>query len=165
MHAADAVHGDLGIIQEDDLILCLSKSGNTAEIKVLIPLLKQAKNKLACIVGNTDSYLAQQSDFVLNATVETEACPNNLAPTTSTSAQLALGDALAISLVTCRDFTSKDFARFHPGGSLGKKLYLKVQDLSIYNEKPFVVSNADIRTIILEITKKRLGMVAVLKEN
>lgn len=165
MHAADAVHGDLGIIQEDDLILCLSKSGNTAEIKVLIPLLKQAKNKLACIVGNVDSYLAQQSDFVLNSTVDIEACPNNLAPTTSTSAQLALGDALAISLVTCRDFTSKDFAKFHPGGSLGKKLYLKVQDLSVYNEKPFVNSNSDIRTIILEITKKRLGMVAVLDEN
>lgn len=165
MHAADAIHGDLGIIQKDDLVICLSKSGNTAEIKVLIPLLKQADNKLACIVGDMQSYLAQQSDYKIDVTIETEACPHNLAPTTSTTAQLAMGDALAVALLECRAFTSADFAKYHPGGSLGKRLYLKVQDLSVLNEKPKVHPDASIRDVILEITKKRLGVVAVTIEN
>lgn len=163
MHAADAVHGDLGIIQRDDLIICLSKSGNTAEIKVLIPLLKHGGNLLASIVGDTQSYLAQQSDFVLSATITEEACPNNLAPTTSTTAQLVLGDALAVALVECRSFSKEDFAKFHPGGALGKKLYLKVSDLSVMNEKPQIGLDANIRKVILEITKKRLGVVAVVE--
>ncbi|MRX46453.1 KpsF/GutQ family sugar-phosphate isomerase [Pedobacter puniceum] len=165
MHAADAIHGDLGIIQKDDLVICLSKSGNTAEIKVLIPLLKQADNKLACIVGDMQSYLAQQSDYKIDVTIETEACPHNLAPTTSTTAQLAMGDALAVALLECRAFTSADFAKYHPGGSLGKRLYLKVQDLAVLNEKPEVHPDASIRDVILEITKKRLGVVAVTIEN
>ncbi|WP_026904849.1 KpsF/GutQ family sugar-phosphate isomerase [Pedobacter glucosidilyticus] len=165
MHAADAIHGDLGIIQKDDLVICLSKSGHTAEIKVLIPLLKQADTKLACIVGDINSYLAQQSDYILDVTIETEACPHNLAPTTSTTAQLAMGDALAVALLECRAFTSADFAKYHPGGSLGKRLYLKVQDLSSLNEKPEVHPDASIRDVILEITKKRLGVVAVTLEN
>jgi arabinose-5-phosphate isomerase len=162
MHAADAVHGDLGIIQKDDLVLCLSKSGNTAEIKVLIPLLKQGQNLLACIVGEKNSYLAQQSNFILDATIEVEACPNNLAPTTSTTAQLVLGDALAVCLVECREFSKDDFAKFHPGGALGKRLYLKVGDLSDLNEKPQIGLDANIREVILEITKKRLGVVAIV---
>ncbi|TKB97719.1 KpsF/GutQ family sugar-phosphate isomerase [Pedobacter cryophilus] len=165
MHAADAVHGDLGIIQKDDLVLCLSKSGNTAEIKVLIPLLKQGQNLLACIVGEKNSYLAQQSNFILDATIEVEACPNNLAPTTSTTAQLVLGDALAVCLVECREFSKEDFAKFHPGGALGKKLYLKVGDLSDLNEKPQIGLDANIREVILEITKKRLGVVAIIDKN
>ncbi len=163
MHAADAVHGDLGIIQKDDLVLCLSKSGNTAEIKVLIPLLKQGNNPLACIVGEKDSYLAQQSDYVLDASIDKEACPNNLAPTTSTTTQLVLGDALAICLVECRAFSKEDFAKYHPGGALGKKLYLKVADLSRLNEKPEISINASIKDAILEITKKRLGVVAIVE--
>ncbi len=165
MHAADAIHGDLGIIQTNDLVLCLSKSGNTAEIKVLIPLLKQGPNLLACIVGDINSYLAHQSDFVLDATIAIEACPNNLAPTTSTTAQLVLGDALAVCLVECREFTPKDFAKYHPGGALGKKLYLKVSDLSLLNEKPQIDLNASIKDVILEITNKRLGVVAIVENN
>lgn len=164
MHAADAVHGDLGIIQKDDLVLCLSKSGNTAEIKVLIPLLKQGHNPLACIVGEKESYLAQQSDFVLDASISKEACPNNLAPTTSTTAQLVLGDALAVCLLECRHFSKEDFAKYHPGGSLGKKLYLKVSDLSQFNEKPQIGIGASIKEAILEITKKRLGVVAIVEK-
>ncbi|OAQ40844.1 D-arabinose 5-phosphate isomerase [Pedobacter psychrophilus] len=162
MHAADAIHGDLGIIQKDDLVLCLSKSGNTSEIKVLIPLLKQGNNKLACFVGDTQSFLAQQSDFVIDATIETEACPHNLAPTTSTTAQMVLGDALAICLLECRSFTKDDFAKYHPGGALGKKLYLKVSDLCAQNEKPEIEITANVKEAILEITKKRLGVVAVI---
>ncbi len=163
MHAADAIHGDLGIIQKDDLVLCLSKSGNTAEIKVLIPLLKQGNNPLACIVGETKSYLADQSDYVLDSSIEKEACPNNLAPTTSTTTQLVLGDALAVCLVECRSFTKDDFAKYHPGGALGKKLYLKVCDLSNQNEKPAIAIDATIKDAILEITKKRLGVVAIVE--
>lgn len=145
MHAADAIHGDLGIIQKDDLVLCLSKSGNTSEIKVLIPLLKQGNNKLACFVGNTQSFLAKQADFVIDASVDTEACPHNLAPTTSTTAQLVLGDALAICLLECRSFTKEDFAKYHPGGALGKKLYLKVSDLCNQNEKPVIGIDANVQ--------------------
>jgi len=161
MHAADAIHGDLGIIQKEDFIICLSKSGNTPEIKVLVPLLKIAGNKLAAMTGNINSYLALQADFILDTTVEKEACPHNLAPTTSTTAQLAMGDALAICLLECRDFTSRDFARYHPGGALGKRLYLKVGDLSSHNEKPNVNISAPIKEVLIEITKNRLGAVAV----
>lgn len=162
MHAADAIHGDLGMIQENDIIICISKSGNTPEIKVLIPLLKQSGNLLIAIVGNTESYLAKQADYVLDTTVEVEACPNNLAPTTSTTAQLAMGDALAVCLLECREFTSKDFAKYHPGGALGKKLYLKVGDLSMQNEKPSVQISDKLPGIILEISSKRLGMTCVM---
>jgi arabinose-5-phosphate isomerase len=162
MHAADAIHGDLGTIQKDDVVICISKSGNTPEIKVLVPLLKNFGNKLVALVGNIDSYLAKQADFVLNCTVSQEACPNNLAPTSSTTAQLVMGDALSICLLECRGFTSEDFARYHPGGSLGKRLYLKVADLIVNNEVPKVSMNAGVREIIMEISSKRLGATAVL---
>lgn len=164
MHAADAIHGDLGIIQNEDLIIAISKSGTTPEIKVLVPFLKQTGNTLVALVGNINSYLAEQADYVLDTTVEKEACPNNLAPTSSTTAQLAMGDALAVCLQECRDFSDQDFAKYHPGGALGKKLYLKVADLSDQNEKPKILSNATIREIILTITQNRLGAVAVLQE-
>ena len=136
MHAADAIHGDLGTLQQDDIVICISKSGNTPEIKVLAPLLKIGGNKLIALVGNIDSYLAKQADYILNSTVDKEACPFNLAPTSSTTAQLAMGDALAVCLLDYRGFSSKDFAKYHPGGTLGKKLYLKVSDISSYNQKP-----------------------------
>lgn len=165
MHAADAIHGDLGIIQGDDLIIVISKSGNTPEIKVLIPFLKQTKNKLVAIVGNLNSFLAQQADFILDTTVEREACPNNLAPTTSTTAQLAMGDALAVCLQTLRHFTDRDFAKYHPGGALGKQLYLKVKDVLSINGKPEVRSNASIRDVIISITKFRLGATVVTDNN
>ncbi|TAF44222.1 MAG: KpsF/GutQ family sugar-phosphate isomerase [Sphingobacteriales bacterium] len=165
MHAGEAIHGDLGMIQADDLIICLSKSGNTAEIKVLIPLLKRGKNKIACFVGDVNSYLAKQSDFVIDTFVASEACPHNLAPTTSTTAQMAMGDALAICLVECRAFSGVDFAKYHPGGTLGKKMYLKVSDLVIFNQKPVVNSTCKIHDVILEISKKRLGIVAVINDN
>ncbi|MCK4569409.1 MAG: KpsF/GutQ family sugar-phosphate isomerase [Bacteroidales bacterium] len=164
MHAADAVHGDLGIIREDDIIICLSKSGETPEIKVLVPLLKNGKNTLIAMVGNINSYLAKQADLVLDTTVEKEACPNNLVPTASTTAQLVMGDALAMALLSCHGFTSKDFARFHPGGSLGKRMYLKVSDLYKSNEKPFVDPADNVKTVIMEISSKRLGAAAVLEE-
>lgn len=165
MHAADAIHGDLGMIQKNDLIICISKSGNTPEIKVLTPLLKQGGNKLVGIVGDMNSYLAKQSDWVLDTTVRQEACPLNLAPTTSTTAQLAMGDALAVCLLECRGFSSEDFAKYHPGGSLGKRLYLKVGDLAAQNEKPVVMSSASLKDVIIEITKNRLGAVAVVDED
>ncbi len=165
MHAADAVHGDLGTIRDDDTILCISKSGETPEIRVLIPLLRSRNNILVAMVGNTDSYLAKQSDHVLDTTVEREACPNNLAPTASTTAQLVMGDALAMALLSCRGFTAEDFARFHPGGSLGKRMYLKVADVFVRNEKPQVNPDADIKTVIMEISSKRLGAAAVVEGN
>ncbi len=164
MHAADAIHGDLGMIQRNDLVICISKSGNTPEIKVLVPLLKQSDNKLVALVGDTNSYLAKQAHWVLDTSVEVEACPNNLAPTTSTTAQLAMGDALAVCLLECREFTKEDFAKYHPGGSLGKRLYLKVGDLASQNEKPEVSSNASVKDVIIEITKNRLGAVAVVDD-
>lgn len=164
MHAADAIHGDLGMLQADDLVIAISKSGNTPEIKVLVPLLKQAESKLVALVGDTQSYLAVQADYVLNTHVEKEACPLNLAPTTSTTAQLAMGDALAVALLECREFTDQDFARYHPGGSLGKRLYLKVGDLSAQNEKPFVSATTPVKDVILEITKNRLGAAAVMED-
>lgn len=162
MHAADAIHGDLGIIQNDDVIICISKSGNTPEIKALIPLIKNTGNPLIAIVGNMDSFLAKQADIVLNTTVESEADPNNLAPTTSTTAQLVMGDALAVALLECRKFTATDFAKYHPGGSLGKQLYLRVEDLYKQNEKPSVTPDTGIKNIILEMTSKRLGCTAVI---
>ncbi|HUH18813.1 KpsF/GutQ family sugar-phosphate isomerase [Albibacterium sp.] len=165
MHAADAIHGDLGMLQSDDLVIAMSKSGNSPEIKVIIPLLKQSGNKLIAMVGDLNSYLAKQADFILNTAIEKEACPLNLAPTTSTTAQLAMGDALAISLLECRSFSNTDFARYHPGGSLGKQLYLKVGDLASQNEKPSVLINDSIKKVIVEITKNRLGAAAVLENN
>lgn len=163
MHAADAIHGDLGIIRNEDVILALSKSGETPEIKVLVPLIKSRGNKLIAVVSNADSYLALQADFVLDTFVKTEACPNNLAPTSSTTAQLVMGDALAVALLECRGFTAEDFARFHPGGALGKKLYLRVEDLYVRNEKPAVKPDAELRDVIVEISAKRLGAAAVVE--
>jgi arabinose-5-phosphate isomerase len=165
MHAADAIHGDLGTIQENDTVICISKSGNTPEIKVLVPLIKAIDNKLIAITGNRDSFLGQQADFVLNAYVEKEACPNNLAPTTSTTAQLVIGDALAMCLLDLRGFSSKDFAKFHPGGSLGKKLYLRVSNLTSLNEKPQVSPDTDVKKVIVEISEKMLGVTAVVENN
>ena len=165
MHAADAIHGDLGLILKNDVVICISKSGNTPEIKVLVPLIKRAKNKLIAITGNKDSFLGQQADFILNAYVEKEACPNNLAPTTSTTAQLVIGDALAVCLLELRGFSSTDFAKYHPGGALGKKLYLRVQDISSVNQKPKVNPTTNIKDIIIEITEKMLGVTAVVANN
>ena len=165
MHAADAIHGDLGNVQEDDIVICISKSGNTPEIKVLVPLVKSFNNKLIAITGNTESVLGKQADFILNTYVETEACPNNLAPTSSTTAQMAMGDALAVCLLKQRGFTSNDFAKYHPGGSLGKKLYLRVADVYVNNEKPQVNTTQLLAGVILEISSKRLGITAVLEND
>lgn len=162
MHAADAIHGDLGMVQRDDIVICISKSGNTPEIKVLVPLLKRTGAKLVGLVSNTDSYLAVQSDHILNATIGAEACPNNLAPTTSTTAHLAMGDALAVCLLELRDFSSEDFARYHPGGALGKQLYLKVDDIYANNELPTVHTDNSLKEVIIEISTKRLGAAAVV---
>ncbi|HET7360440.1 MAG TPA: KpsF/GutQ family sugar-phosphate isomerase [Salinimicrobium sp.] len=164
MHAADAIHGDLGTISKEDVVVCISKSGNTPEIKVLVPLIKNFGNTLIAITGKTDSFLGQKADFVLNSFVEKEACPNNLAPTTSTTAQLVLGDALAVCLLDLRGFSSKDFAKFHPGGALGKKLYLRVNDITAQNQKPAVGINSPIREVIMEISEKMLGVAAVLED-
>jgi arabinose-5-phosphate isomerase len=165
LHAADAVHGDLGIIQKNDIIICISKSGNTPEIKVLTPLLKSAGNKLIAMVGNRESYLAKHADYIINCSVEKEACPHNLAPTSSTTAQLAMGDALAVCLLECRDFKSEDFAKFHPGGSLGKRLYLKAGDIAAQNQKPRVKAAETIRNVIIEISSKRIGATVVLDDD
>ena len=161
LHAADAIHGDLGMVRPDDVVICISKSGNTPEIKVLVPLIKNFGNKLIAIVGNNESFLAHEADIVLDTTVEHEACPNNLAPTSSTTAQLVMGDALAVALIECRNFSARDFARFHPGGALGKQLYLRVSDLYIQNERPAVPPTASIDETILEMTSKRLGCTVV----
>jgi len=165
MHAADAIHGDLGIIQQNDVIIAISKSGNTPEIKALAPLLKQFGNILVAIVGNIESVLAKSANYVLNTTIQKEACPNNLAPTTSTTAQLLIGDALAVALLSCRNFTSADFSKYHPGGALGKRLYLTAKDIAEQNEKPGVEINDSIKTVIVEISKKRLGATVVLDNN
>ena len=162
MHAADAIHGDLGMILEDDIVICISKSGSTPEIKVLVPLLKKLGSKLVALVSNPKSYLAEQADFVLNASIGEEACPHNLAPTTSTTAHMALGDALAVCLLEARGFTSEDFAKYHPGGSLGKQLYLRVGDVLGGNEIPVVTENAGLAEVILEISGKRLGATSVI---
>jgi len=166
MHAADAIHGDLGMIQQNDVVLIISKSGDSPEIKVLVSLIKNFGNTVIGMVGNTKSYLALQSNIVLNTTVEQEACPNNLAPTTSTTVQMVMGDALAVCLMELKGFNSEDFAKFHPGGMLGKKLYLRVNDLSSQNEKPAVFADATLKEVIMEMTKKRLGTAVVIsKEN
>lgn len=162
LHAADAIHGDLGMVQQDDVVMVISKSGESPEIKVLVPLVRHFGNTLIAMVGNIDSYLARQSDIILNTTVSQEACPNNLAPTSSTTAQLVMGDALAVVLMEVKGFDSEDFARFHPGGTLGKKLYLHVSDLYKNNEQPKVSANATLKEVILEISKKRLGTTAVV---
>ena len=163
MHAGDAIHGDLGTIQEDDVVICISKSGGTPEIKMLVPLIKRGNNVLIGLTGNVESFLAQQADFVLNTYVEKEACPNNLAPTTSTSAQLVMGDALAICLLELKGFSSKDFAKYHPGGTLGKRLYLTVDDIVQTNMKPQVGLDTDVRKVIVEISEKMLGVSAVIE--
>ncbi len=165
MHAADAIHGDLGMIQADDMVMVISKSGDSPEIKVLAPLVKNFGNTLIGMVGNTKSFLAQHSDIVLNTTVDQEACPNNLAPTSSTTAQMVMGDALAVCLMELKGFNTNDFAKFHPGGMLGKKLYLRVQELSGQNEKPKVLPTATIKEVIVEMTHKRLGAAVVVNES
>lgn len=165
MHAADAIHGDLGIVQTNDVVVCISKSGNTPEIKVLVPLIKNFENKLIAITSNRDSFLGQAADFILHAAIKEEACPNGLAPTTSTTAQLVLGDALAVSLLELKGFTDKDFARYHPGGALGKKLYLRVQDIIEKNNKPEVHSDTSLREVIVNISENMLGMTVVTENN
>ena len=165
MHAADAIHGDLGVIRDEDIVIIISKSGETPEIKVLTPLIKVRGNKLIAIVGNTNSFLAANADYILDTTVPHEACPNNLAPTASTTAQLVMGDALAMALLKCRGFSSQDFAKFHPGGALGKRLYLRVGDLCIKNAKPMVAEDDAMTKVILEITEKILGATAVMRND
>jgi arabinose-5-phosphate isomerase len=165
MHAADAVHGDLGMIQQNDIVMCISKSGNTPEIKLLAPLLKRSGNLLIGMLGKVDSDLARNADLILNTTVEKEACPHNLAPTTSTTAQLAMGDALAICLLEARSFNSEDFAKYHPGGSLGKRLYLKAGDIALKNQKPIIAPSASVKDVIIEISKNRLGAVVVIDDD
>ena len=163
MHAADAIHGDLGNVQKNDIVICLSKSGNTPEIKVLVPLIRNYGNKIIAITGNVDSFLGKNADFPLNTFVEKEACPNNLAPTTSTTAQLVMGDALAVCLQDLRGFSKKDFAKYHPGGALGKRLYLRVSDLIENNQIPKVNVSDSIAKVIVEISERRLGVTAVLE--
>lgn len=165
MHAADAIHGDLGMIQKEDVVIIVSKSGTSPEIKVLLPMIKNFSDKLIAIVGNTESVLATQADIVLNTTVSQEACPNNLAPTSSTTAQMVMGDAIAVALMELKGFSSEDFAKFHPGGTLGKRLYLRVQDFFIHNEQPKVTAEAPLKKVIMEMTSKRLGATAVVDGN
>ena len=165
MHAADAIHGDLGMVQTEDTVIIISKSGNSPEIKVLIPLIRNFGNTIIAICGNRDSYMATHADILLDTTVSREACPHNLAPTTSTTAQMVMGDVLAVCLIQMKGFTEQDFARFHPGGALGKRLYLRVEDLCKMNEKPQVLPVSNLRQVILEISGKRLGATAVVEEN
>ena len=165
MHAADAIHGDLGMIQKNDVVLVISKSGDSDEIKVLVPLIRNFGNTIIGMVGNTQSFLAKNADVYLNTTVSQEACPNNLAPTSSTTAQMVMGDALAIALMQIKGFDGSDFAKFHPGGNLGKRLYLRVNDVYKLNEKPSVKSDASFKKVILEITRGRLGATVVLDES
>ncbi|APQ18334.1 KpsF/GutQ family sugar-phosphate isomerase [Maribacter hydrothermalis] len=162
MHAGDAIHGDLGTVQDNDVVICISNSGNTPEIKMLVPLIKRGTNKLIAMTGNMESFLAKQADFILNTFVKKEACPNGLAPTTSTTAQLVVGDALAIVLLEIKGFSSSDFAKYHPGGSLGKRLYLRVADLVSKNQVPQVQKDEEVKKVIVEISKKMLGVTAVL---
>jgi arabinose-5-phosphate isomerase len=164
MHAADAIHGDLGIVREGDIVVILSKSGETPEIKMLVPLIKLRGNKIVAIVGNRQSYLAAQADFVLDVTVDEEAIPGSLAPTSSTTAQLVMGDALALILMKCRGFSTADFAKFHPGGALGKQLYLRVKDLYVNNERPEVGPDDSLTRVIIEMTHKRLGATVVMQD-
>ena len=164
LHAADAIHGDIGMVQQHDVVMIISKSGDSPEIKVLIPLIKNFKNTIIAMCGNMQSYLAKCADIILNTTVSEEACPNNLAPTSSTTAQIVMGDALAICLMEMKGFGTEDFAKFHPGGTLGKKLYLRVGDLFVNNEKPSVKSDSLLKDVIIEITKKRLGATVILDD-
>ena len=165
LHAADAIHGDIGMVQQQDVVMIISKSGDSPEIKVLVPLIKNFKNPIIAMSGNVHSYLAKCADIFLNTTVPEEACPNNLAPTSSTTAQMVMGDALAICLMEIKGFDTDDFAKLHPGGTLGKKLYLRVADLFINNEKPSVKSESTLKEVILEITKKRLGATVITDDN
>jgi len=165
LHASEAIHGDLGMVQPDDVVICISKSGNSPEIKVLVPLLKRFGNTLIAITGNKTSFLGKESDLVLDTYVENEACPNNLAPTNSTTAQLVMGDALAVCLMELRNFTAEDFAKYHPGGALGKKLLLRVSDMLDERNKPVVSPDDNIKTVIMEISEKRLGVTAVIENN
>jgi len=165
MHTTDAIHGDIGMVQQGDVVIIISKSGDTPEIKVLVPLIKNLGNKLIAMTGNIRSFLALHADIILNTTVAEEACPNNLAPTTSTTAQMVMGDALAICLMELRGFTADEFAKFHPGGMLGKKRYLRVADIYTVNEKPQVNEDAELKEVIIEITKKRLGATVVMDKN
>jgi arabinose-5-phosphate isomerase len=165
LHASEAIHGDLGVLQKEDVVICISKSGNSPEIKVLVPLLKRFGNKLIAITGNPTSFLGNESDFVLNTFVESESCPNNLAPTNSTTAQLVMGDAIAVCLMEMRNFTSEDFANYHPGGALGKKLLLRVRDMLDTTHRPMVSSDSSIKDVIVEISEKRLGVTAVIENN
>jgi arabinose-5-phosphate isomerase len=164
MHAADAIHGDLGMVQQDDVVMLISKSGESPEIKVLVPLIKNFGNTLIGMVGNTESFLAKQASIVLNTTVSQEACPNNLAPTSSTTAQMVMGDALAVALMELNGFTGKDFAKYHPGGNLGKRMYLRVQDLYVHNAQPKVLLSSTLKEVIVQITEKRLGVTVVVNE-
>ena len=165
MHAADAIHGDLGVVQKDDIVLILSKSGESPEIKALVPYIKNFGNKLIAVVGNTSSYLANEANYILNTTVSLEACPNNLAPTSSTTAQLVMGDVIAVCLMELKGFTSADFGKYHPGGNLGKRLFLKVADLTNKELKPTVTPHTPLKNVIIEITKKRLGVTVVIDDN
>ncbi len=165
LHAADAIHGDLGNIQEGDVVICISKSGNTPEVKALVPFIKEMGNKVIALTGNSESFLAKEADYSLDVSVEKEACPNNLAPTSSTTAQLVMGDAIAVSLLACKDFSDKDFARFHPGGTLGKRLYLKLSDIISEENNPKVDEYATVNEVIIEISKKRVGATAVIVNN
>jgi arabinose-5-phosphate isomerase len=164
LHAADAIHGDIGMVQQNDIVMIISKSGESPEIKVLVPLIKNFKNTIIAMCGNMQSYLVKCADIILNTTVTEEACPNNLAPTSSTTAQMVMGDAIAICLMEIKGFSTEDFAKFHPGGTLGKKLYLRVSDLIINNEKPAVKENSPLKDVIIEITKKRLGATVILDD-
>ena len=165
LHASEAIHGDLGMIQEGDGVICISKSGNSPEIKVLVPLLKRFGNKLIAITGNTSSFLGKEAHYTLNTFVETESCPNNLAPTNSTTAQLVMGDAIAVCLMEMKAFSAEDFAIYHPGGALGKKLLLRVKDMLDFTRKPSVTSNSSVKNVIVEISEKRLGVTAVLEND
>ena len=165
LHASEAIHGDLGMVQPDDIVICISKSGNSPEIKVLVPILKHFGNSLIAITGNTTSFLAKGADFILDTTVESESCPNNLAPTNSTTAQLVMGDALAVCLMELREFKAQDFAKYHPGGALGKKLLLRVGDMLDQSHKPEVTPDTNIKKVIFEISEKRLGVTAVIENN
>jgi arabinose-5-phosphate isomerase len=165
LHASEAIHGDLGMVQPDDVVICISKSGNSPEIKVLVPILKHFGNSLIAITGNTTSFLAKGADFILDTTVDSESCPNNLAPTNSTTAQLVMGDALAVCLMELREFKAQDFAKYHPGGALGKKLLLRVGDMLDQSHKPEVAPDTNIKKVIFEISEKRLGVTAVIENN
>ena len=165
LHASEAIHGDLGMVQPDDVVICISKSGNSPEIKVLVPILKQFGNSLIAITGNTTSFLAKGADFILDTTVDHESCPNNLAPTNSTTAQLVMGDALAVCLMELREFKAQDFAKYHPGGALGKKLLLCVGDMLDQSRQPEVAPDTNIKKVIFEISEKRLGVTAVIENN